>query len=130
VRVLDLRDAAACAASRVPGAECVAADGLGALGLDADPGARDLVLVADGPAPRVRRAGRVLRLDGGFEAWRAFALTAPPPLPAAAGDAARAAWLERAGLVAALANVRTAPPPPPSGAAAAPRRKGGAGCGG
>jgi uncharacterized membrane protein YedE/YeeE len=134
LRVLDVRDAAACAAARVPGAECAPPASLAALGLADDAGGRDLVLVADGTAslpPDVAAyPGRVLALEGGWEAWRTFALLAPPPPAPDAREEERALHRLRAGLASALTGVRTPPPPPPSGAAAAPRRKGGGGCGG
>lgn len=135
VRVLDLRDLAACAEARVPGAECVPAASLHALRLADASGARDLVLVTSGPSALPPEAaaypGAVLVLDGGFEAWRSFALVAPSP----PGPGSDAAALERhrlrAGLASALTGVRVAPPPPMAASAqTAPRRKGGGGCGG
>lgn len=125
VRVLDLRDREACAEQRVPGAECVA-DGIAELGLADATDGRDLVLV--GGAPEVTYAGTVLVLDGGFEAWRAFALTPPAPLAADATRQDREAWAFRSGLHAAMTGVKQAPPPPAATPAVAPKKKKGGGC--
>ncbi len=136
VRVLELRPMADCAAARVPGSECVPADQLGKLRLaDANP-AREIVLVggADLSAPPPAAAaypGRVALLDGGFPAWKVFALEAPPPPAAGASARELDTWRLRAGIAAAMTGVKAAPPPPmPSGDAPAPRKKGGGGCGG
>jgi uncharacterized membrane protein YedE/YeeE len=136
VRVLDLRPVDACAQVRVPGAECTPADALKNLYLaDVSP-ARDLVVVAQGeladvPAEVRAYRGKVLVLDGGFDAWKAYALTAPPPPAAGAGPAELEAWRQRAGLQAALTGVKAPPPPPPSaGGAPVKRKAGGGGCSG
>lgn len=135
-RVLDLRPSSACAARRVPGSECVPVEQLAALRLADDGGARDVVLLADGgldavPPAAAAYPGRLFVLAGGFEAWEAYALTAPtPPAPTAAA-AELEAYRTRAGLVAALTSLKTAAPPPPAAAQAAPRQgSGGGGCGG
>ncbi|HET8725733.1 MAG TPA: DUF6691 family protein [Anaeromyxobacteraceae bacterium] len=137
VRVLDVRPMAACAASRVPGAECVPAADLGKLGLADANGARELVVVGPAGMPTVPDAvkaypGRVAVLDGGFPAWEAFALKAPEaPAPGASPEAIETYRL-RAGIASAMTGVKAAPPPPvPAGDAGAPRKKGGGGgCGG
>jgi hypothetical protein len=137
VRVLDLRPAADCATARVPGAECAPPETLKDLYLADVAGARDLVVVAAGelaelPAEIRAYPGRVLALEGGFEAWRAYALTPPaPPAPGAAPEAL-AAFRARAGLHSALTGVKAPPPPAPvAGGAAKPRKKvSGGGCSG
>ncbi|HSN14390.1 MAG TPA: YeeE/YedE thiosulfate transporter family protein, partial [Anaeromyxobacteraceae bacterium] len=74
-RVIDVRGAEACAASRVPGAECVEAAEVAKLGLELEPAARALVFVGEGdlaepPPGALAFPGRVLLLAGGFEAWK------------------------------------------------------------
>ncbi|MCA9668658.1 MAG: YeeE/YedE family protein [Myxococcales bacterium] len=128
LRVLDLRDAAACAKRRVPGAECVPETKLGALGLAYAAGKRDLVLVGAGdlavlPPAVTRYPGKVLRLRGGFAGWKAYALTKPAALAAGADAAARAEWTFRSALVAAMTGRKAAPPPPASIKGYAPKRK-------
>lgn len=137
VRVLDVRPREACAATRVPGAECTPVDALKNLYLaDVSP-ARDLVVVAQGdlaelPADVRAYRGKVLVLEGGFDAWKTYALTPPaPPAPGAAA-AELDAWRLRAGLQAALTGASAPPPPPPAAAGGAPvkRKAGGGGCSG
>lgn len=136
VRVVDLRPMEACAQARVPGAECVPADQLGKLALADANGARDLVLVAAGDLDQVPPAaagypGRVQALKGGFPAWKAFALEAPPPPAPGASPQELELYRLRAGIAAAMTGVKAAPPPPmPTGDAPAARKKGGGGCGG
>ena len=135
VRVVDIRDAKACAERRVPGAECVPEKELEKLGLSYANGARDLVLVAAGdvaalPAQAAAYPGRVMVLAGGWTGWEAFALTPPaPPAPGASPDEVEAYKL-RAGLASAMTGMKAAPPPPTPSAAPAAPRKGGGGCGG
>lgn len=136
VRVVDLRPMAECAASRVPGSECVPAEQLPKLHLADANGARDLVLVSGSDLAAVPPAaaaypGKVRALQGGFPAWEAFALRAPEPPAPGAGPEERELYRLRAGMTAAMTGVKAAPPPPlPSGDAPAPRKKGGGGCGG
>jgi hypothetical protein len=133
-RVLDLRSMKDCSARRVPGAEC--APELAALHLVDEPGARDVVLVADGdvaalPPGAAGYPGRVYALGGGWKAWEAYALD--PPAPAADASARELeAYRVRAGLASALTGMKAAPPPPvPSAGAPGPRKgAGGGGCGG
>ncbi len=136
VRVLDVRPTEACAAARVPGAECAPPDTLGKLYLaDVSP-ARDLVVVAQGELaelpPDVRAyRGKILVLEGGFDAWKGYALTAPPPPASGASPSELEAWRLRAGLQAALTGVKAPPPPPPAaGGAPVKRKAGGGGCSG
>jgi uncharacterized membrane protein YedE/YeeE len=137
VRVLDLRPAGDCAQARVPGAECAPPEALKELYLADVSGARDLVVVAAGDLaelpPEIRAyPGKVLALEGGFEAWRAYALTPPaPPAPGAPAEAI-AAYRARAGLHSALTGVKAPPPAAPTaGGAAKPRKKvSGGGCSG
>jgi uncharacterized membrane protein YedE/YeeE len=137
VRVLDLRPLEECAAKRVPGAECVPEADLPKLALaDADPG-REIVLVmakdlAAAPPAAAGFPGRLAVLLGGWSAWEAWALTAPP-LPAADASAGeRDAYRVRAGVHSALTGMKAAPPPPPPVAAppAGGGRKKGGGCSG
>ncbi len=134
LRVIDLRDATACSKSkRIPGSLCASAEELAQMGLAESPDRRDLVLVgekAGSPLPSVRYTGRVLVLQGGFAAWRAFALTSPPPLPAGASGEQRAAHQFRAALQAALSNQKLAPAAPRAATKFVPKkRKKGGGCG-
>jgi hypothetical protein len=135
LRLVDLRARAACAARRVPGAECVPLAELDKLGLKDAPGERDLVLVGDGdlkgvPAAAAGYPGRVLVLQGGFAGWVDYALT-KPPLPAAdAAPAEREAYVFRAAVNAAMTGIKQAPPPPPAAGAAPAKKKAGGGCSG
>ncbi len=135
VRVIDLRAVDACAASHVPGAECVGPDGLAALGLADDAGTRELVLVGDAaftaPAAVSTYPGRVAVLAGGFEVWRAFALEAPAESPGA--DWTPAEWERyrfRTALHGALTGAAAAPvvAAPTGAVAAAPKKKKAGGC--
>jgi uncharacterized membrane protein YedE/YeeE len=136
VRVVDLRPTAACAARRVPGAECVPAADLQKLQLAEASPARDVVLVADGdlaalPQGAAGFPGRLLALAGGWKAWEAFALT-PPAAPAPeASPADVEAYRFQAGIQSALTGMKAAPPPPaPAAAPAGGAKKGGGGCSG
>jgi uncharacterized membrane protein YedE/YeeE len=136
VRVLDVRPLDACAAARVPGAECAPPEALAGLGLADLAPERELVVVGAGALAEVPgeiRAyrGRVVVLEGGWEAWKAFALTpAEAPAPGAS-PAALETWRLRTGLNAAFTGA-AAPPVPvqPAGGGARPKKKaGGGGCG-
>ncbi len=134
MRVLDLRSREACAEQRIPRSECVPRGELEQLGLQYAPAARDLVLLdADGleqlPPAAAGFSGRVWLLRGGFAGWKRFALQAPTPPPADAGDQARRAYRFRAALHRAMTGAPPAPPPPSSVQKFVPkkRRKGG-GC--
>lgn len=134
VRVVDVRERAACTARRVPGAECVPAAELGKLRLaDAEP-SRLLVVVGEGDAAPAElaayRGGRAV-LRGGWGAWEAYALKAPTPPAAGASEAELHAYRVQAGIQSALTGMKAAPPPPPPSAApAGGPRKGGGGCSG
>jgi uncharacterized membrane protein YedE/YeeE len=135
VRVLDVRPREACAAKRVPGAECVPAEKLDTLGLAyADP-SRDIVLVSADeltnlPVAAAAYPGRVYALQGGWKGWESFALAAPVP-PAPGADASEIELYKlRAGIRSAMTGMKAAPPPPvPTAAPAGPRKVGG-GCSG
>ncbi len=134
VRVVDLRDAKACAEKRIPGSECVPPGDLGKLGLAYANPTRTLVLVAEGDlaaAPREALAygGEVMVLQGGWKGWQAFALEPPQPPGPGASPADLDLFRLRAGLQSALTGMKAAPPPPPPTAAPAAPRKGGGGCG-
>jgi len=99
VRVIDVRDEAACLAARVPGSACVPLAKLGEAGLEAATDGRALVLVADGDLAEVPAAARayrgdVMALAGGYAAWKREAPTTPAaaaaPAPTGAGKAAPA----------------------------------------
>jgi hypothetical protein len=125
----------ACAAKRIPGSECVPAAELKKLRLADANGARDLVLVGERdlaavPAEAAAYPGKVLRLQGGFEGWEAFALTPPAPPAPGASAADLETYRLRAGMAAALTGMKAAPPPPMPAGDAPARKKGGGGCGG
>lgn len=137
VRVLDVRPREACAKRRVPGAECTPPETLKDLYLADVSAARDLVMVGAGslaelPAEVRAYRGRVFALEGGFEGWAAYALTAPTAPGPEAGPQAREEYRLRSGIHAALTGTKAAPPPPPPSVSAAPvkRKAGGGGCSG
>lgn len=136
VRVLDLRDPAACAKQRLPGAECVGPKGVAKLGLADDTSDRLVLLAQDAtaavPAEVLAYPGPVAVIAGGYAAWTAYALTAPAlPGPKASAQQ-RQDYSRRAGLYAALTGTAQAAPPPPSSAApgGAKKKKKGGGCSG
>jgi hypothetical protein len=135
VRVVDLRPMEACVAKRIPGSECVPAAELKKLALADANGARDLVLVGERdlaavPPEAAAYPGKVLRLQGGFEGWEAFALTPPAPPAPGASPADLETYRLRAGMAAAMTGMKAAPPPPMPTGDAPVRKKGGGGCGG
>jgi hypothetical protein len=136
LRVLDVRPLAACAAARVPGAECAPPEALAELALGDVAPARTLVVVADGTPDRLAPElaayrGEVRVLAGGFAAWKDFALTPPAAPPPGASAQAVEAYRLRAGLAAALTGAKqAAPPPPAAGGAPVKRKAGGGGCSG
>jgi hypothetical protein len=142
VRILDLRAPEACAAARVPGAECTPAATLKDLDLGYASPSRELVIVGEEdlaavPPEAAAYRGRVVVLEGGWEAWQAWALdredaalSVPPP-GAPAADVA--SYRFRNAVNAALTGVKVAPPPMPAagGGMPAPKRKAsGGGCSG
>jgi hypothetical protein len=135
LRIVDLRDQAACLAARVPGSECVPLAGLDKLGLADDRSGRDLVLVGAEhldlvPGGAAAYPGEILALAGGFPAWADYALTAPTLSPTAT-PAEREAYKVRAAIHSMMTGTKQAPPPPPPSGAPAPRKKaGGGGCSG
>jgi len=136
LRILDLRSMEACAAKRIPGAECVPADKLATLGLgDASP-SRDLVLVAEGdlgelPPGAAAFPGRVLALQGGWKGWEGFALASPAPLAPEAAASDVELYRLRAGIQSAMTGMKAAPPPAaPAAAPAGGKHKSGGGCSG
>ncbi len=133
LRVLDLRDRAACAAKRIPGSECVPAADLPTLALAEAAAGPDLVLVAEGdlaevPPPASGYPGRVRILAGGWGAWEDLSRATPPPPGASAADLDD--YRVRAAVRSALTGVKAAPPPPPAAASPGVRRKAGGGCSG
>jgi len=136
IRILDLRARESCAKSRVPTSECVPLAEIDELGLAYTAGARDLVLVYsvgphEGrlPAAALAYPGQLYVLEGGFAAWRDYALTRPPVPGPAAAEAEREEYRFRAALVGAMTGRKPPPPPPPTGAAPPPKKKKGGGCG-
>ena len=97
---------------------------------------KDLVLVAaDGlgyaPPAALTYPGRVLMLEGGFAAWKGFALEEPPALTADASDEEREDFLFRASVHQKMTGSKAAPPPPARATNfAAPKKKRGGGCDG
>ncbi|MBW2526809.1 MAG: YeeE/YedE family protein [Deltaproteobacteria bacterium] len=134
LRILDLRTRGLCETLRVPGSECAPADELDKLGLAYAQGQRALVLVSvDGisevPTAAAKYPGKVLLLDGGFAAWKAFALDPAKPLAASATDAEREAYQFQASVQSALAGRKAPPPPKAAPAGYVPKQKKGGGCG-
>lgn len=131
VRVLDLRPREAWAEGRIPGSEAAPLDELGNLALGYVRDRRDLVLVpGEGtlthvPEDAAGYGGRVLTLDGGFEAWRTYALETPPP-PASPME--RAAFAFQSALQGYLTGRQAQAPPPAPTRAVTVRRSGGGGC--
>lgn len=135
MRILDLREEAACAKQRVPGAECAPLASLGELGIEHSPPAKDLVLIAAGglqhlPGPVARFPGRVFVLKGGWEAWKAYAHTKPDPPPPGADAGAQADYIFRTAVHRTMTGAKAAPPPPRKAIKYVPKkRKKTGGCG-
>ncbi|MBW2278771.1 MAG: YeeE/YedE family protein, partial [Deltaproteobacteria bacterium] len=137
LRILDLRARESCAKSRVPTSACSPLAKIDELGLPYGSGARDLVLVYsvaphEGriPAAALDYPGELLVLDGGFAAWREYALSKPPVPGPQASETEREAYRFRAALVGAMTG-RKPPPPPAANPSAVPKKKKkkGGGCG-
>lgn len=132
VRLLDLRPAAEFAKGSISGAENVEKSSLPDLGLESAPADRRLVLIlpndATAPAETLRYGGEVSVLRGGYDGWRAYALT-PPAAPAVAEGPQMEAYLFRSALHQALTGAKQSAPPATAkkGAVARPKKKGG-GC--
>ena len=134
--VLDVREREAYEKQRIPGSEHRALAELDSYGLAYSSGVKDLVLVAaDGlgyaPPAALAYPGKLLMLDGGFAAWKGFALDELPTLTAAASGAERAAFLFRASVHQKMTGAKAAPPPPAKAANfKPPKKKRGGGCDG
>jgi hypothetical protein len=135
LRMIDLRPASAYLEQRIPGSENGAPESLRELGLQYSRGLRDLVLVGEGELPReaIPEAafdypGRVLVLAGGFAAWKRFALTAPRPPAATAGDAELRAYRFQSAVHAAMTGAKPPPPPPKTTKFLAPPKRKAGGC--
>ncbi len=133
LRVLDFRGAGEFTAARIPESESVDPADVASLGLEwADP-SRDLVVVTrPGVTPKGIEAyrGTVLVLENGFDGWKEYALTPPPPLDPSAGPEQVAEAQFRSNLVAAMTGAASAAPvaaPKASGVTRRPAKKGG-GC--
>jgi hypothetical protein len=134
LRVIDLRAAAEFASSRIPTSENVAPERLGELGLElADP-EREIVIVTSAasnelPAVLASFRGRVAVLDGGWPAWKSFALDAPEPPAEGATPQAREEYALSSALNAALTGQRpTAAPAGPASSYVQRSPKTGGGC--
>ncbi len=136
LKIVDLRAREACAKERVPGAECVPRETLGNLGLQYSPGTRALVLMDESgpssvPVEAMGYKGDILLLEGGFGAWRQWALETPEPPGPEVSEAERIAYRFRAAVNGALTG-RAAPPPPaaPVQQYVPPKPRKGGGCSG
>lgn len=136
VRVIDLRPAAEFATGRVPTSENVAVESLGELGLAYGDPSREIVIVTAGavselPAPLAKFPGNVRALEGGWPAWKSFALD-PPPVPEPDAPAReRELYAFRSALNASLAGRTSAPAPAPAAGRYVPKApKKGGGCNG
>ncbi|MBI5503046.1 MAG: YeeE/YedE family protein [Deltaproteobacteria bacterium] len=134
VRVVDVRDPAACAAKRIPGAMCLPADDPGGAFLADLPPTRRLVLygatdLRSLPAPAARFGGSVLVLAGGFAAFES-AILAAPVAPSPVTPEALARFRLLSALHAKFTGASAAPPPPPAAPTKARPRgaKKGGGC--
>ncbi len=128
IRVVDLRDRTACAKKRVPGSECAPLAELDKLGLPYAPGKKDLILVPLSemktlPDAAAAFPGKVLVLEGGFAAWRAFAYDKPAPLSAGATAEQRASYRFQAAFHQAMTGAKAAPPPPAPTQTFVPKKK-------
>lgn len=135
VRVVDVREPAACAAKRIPGAMCLPVDDPGGSFLADLPATRCLVLYGAAdlralPGPAARFGGPVLVLAGGFAAFERAILTAPvAPSPVTPETLARFRLISA--LHAKFTGAAAAPPPAaPAGPVRAQPRgpKKGGGC--
>ncbi|HYM62275.1 MAG TPA: YeeE/YedE thiosulfate transporter family protein [Thermoanaerobaculia bacterium] len=127
VRVVDFRDEAGFAKSRIPGSENAKPQMLSEIATQTATSGRRLVVVSNGPLPAIPNM-RVLA--GGFEGWRQYALLPPPAPRASASRSELDEYLFRASLNQMLTGQRVAAVPIPAaapGAIAAPKKKGG-GC--
>jgi hypothetical protein len=134
VRIVDFRSEAEFTEVRIPESERVDPAGLASLGLEwADPSRALVVVTADGskiPKGLDAYRGPIVNLEGGFEGWKAYAMTPPAPLDASAAPEQIADARFRANLVAAMTGATSAAPvaaPKTSGVARKPAKKGG-GC--
>jgi uncharacterized membrane protein YedE/YeeE len=134
MRIIDIRAREACAKARVPGSECVPKKDLSKLGLKYSPSRQDVVLVdarqtKEIPAAVSEYPGKVLVLQGGFDAWKKFALSKPEPLASTATSEQRDAYQFRAAYHQMLTGVKQAPPPPKPTTTYVPKpKKKGGGC--
>lgn len=134
MRIIDIRTREACEKARVPGSECAPKKQLSKLGLKYSPTRQDLILIdarqsKTVPAAALQYPGKVLVLEGGFEAWKKFALSKPEPLPSTATSAQRDRYQFRAAYYQMLTGVKQAPPPPKPTTTYVPKpKKKGGGC--
>jgi len=134
--ILDTRERSAYEEKRIPGSEHRALAELDSYGLAYSPGVKDLVLVAaDGlgyaPPAAMKYPGRVLMLEGGFAAWKKFALEEPPALTGDASDEERKDFLFRTSVHQKMTGSKAAPPPPVKATNfKPPKKKRGGGCDG
>lgn len=133
VRILDLRGQEAWTKDRIPGSEPTTPEGVGELGLDLTKDQRSLVLVGGeglDTTPQAVRGydGQVFVLDGGYAAWKAWALT-PAEYPGHdASQEEKEAFAFRSAVHGMLTNKAAAPPPPPVKRKVQRKAAGGGGC--
>jgi rhodanese-related sulfurtransferase len=133
LRIVDLRPAQEFAKERIPGSENVEPPALPDLGLQYLPPAKTLVVVNGGkreiPAAINAYKGRVVLLDGGFAAWKNYALATPVAPAAGASRSATDEYLFRIALNQSLTGAKAAAPvlAAPKSAVPRPQKKGG-GC--
>lgn len=136
VRVVDVRPAADFASGRVPTSENLSVDTLADVGLDYADTSRDIVLVTAGaisemPAGLAKFRGDVRGLEGGWAAWKSFALDTPPAPAPDATTRERELFSFRNALSASLAGRTSAPVPAAPARSYAPKpRTTGGGCNG
>lgn len=116
VRVIDLRPAADFATGRVPTSENIAVEKLEQVGLEfAEPSLQIVIVtaaaVSEMPAGLAKYRGEVRALDGGWAAWKSFALDTPPAPAADASPSERELYAFRTALSASLAGRTSAPVP-------------------
>ncbi len=132
MRILDIRDKKACAAKRIPGAECTPEETVKDLGLAYASSEKDLILVADQTADLPPGAeaypGRVYALKDGFAGWKRYALVKPVSPDSAASEEERSRYRFQTALHSAMTGRKPAPPPAPTGSFVPKKKKKGGGC--
>ncbi len=136
VWVLDVRERTAFEAERIPGSQHRELSQLDDFGIAYSPGVKDLILVSSERLTRLPEAaaaypGRVMVLDGGFDAWEGFALETPPVLTSTDSPARCRVVQFQAAVHRKITGAEAVPPPPPAAASfTPPPKKKGGGCDG